>query len=227
MLEPRAEGLWTADDPDFRLLKLPIGTRMTVVRLRDGRIVLISPIRLDPALVAEIRALGPVAFIIAPNRVHHLFAAQAKNAFPEARLLAAPGLPEKMRHIPFDARLSDTTSAEWREELEPMFVAGFPFLDEVVFFHPRTRTLIATDLCFNIRAGSGWAKLVFRLNDMWQRFGPSRSFRFLIRDRKALRASLDEILRRDFDRVIVAHGDVLESGGREALRSGYEFLYES
>jgi hypothetical protein len=45
-----------------------------------------------------------------------------------------------------------------------------------------------------------------------------------IRDRRAARESLERILGWDFDRVVVAHGDVLERGGREALRQGYAWL---
>ena len=37
-------------------------------------------------------------------------------------------------------------------------------------------------------------------------------------------ASLERILSWDFDRVVVAHGDVLEHGGRDALRHGYRWL---
>lgn len=225
MLQRRDDGLWTVDDPSFRLMGVaPIGTRMTLVRLRDGRVILISPIRLSPTLEAQIRALGIVAAIVAPNRVHHLFAAQAKHAFPEATLLAAPGLPEKRPQIPFDGLVTDVTSTEWGGELKALPIAGFPFLNEVAFFHRHTRTLILTDLCFNIRSAPWWAMLAFRLNDMWQRFGPSRILRLLIRDRDALRNSLDQVLRWDFDRVIIAHGDILETGGHQALRGAYDFL---
>ena len=56
------------------------------------------------------------------------------------------------------------------------------------------------------------------------RFGPSTLDPWLIRDRSAARQSLERILAWDFDRVVVAHGDVLERGGREALRAGYAWL---
>ena len=45
-----------------------------------------------------------------------------------------------------------------------------------------------------------------------------------MRDRAAARQSLEQILAWDFDRVIVAHGDIRESGGREALKAGYAWL---
>ncbi len=220
------QGLWTADDPDFRVLGLgPIGTRMTVVELPGRGLLLISPIRLSPELENQIRGLGEVVAIIAPNRVHYLFAAEARKKFQQAKLLAAPGLPEKRPQIRFDGLVTDPEQTPWRDELEVLPASGFPFLNEVVLYHPRTRTLILTDLCFNLHRAPGWVVPLFRLNDMWRRFGPIRIFRLLIRDRRALRESLDVILSRDFDRVIVAHGDILEGGGNEALREAYAFLY--
>jgi hypothetical protein len=224
-LQRRGEGLWTADDPSFRVAGVaPVGTRMTVVRMRDGRLVLISPIRLDAGLRDEIGRLGTVAFIVAPSLVHHLFAAAAKTAFPGAKLLAVPGLQEKMPQIPFDGLVTDPKLADWREELQSLPVEGFPFLGEFAFFHPQSRTLILTDLCFNIEHAPWWAVPLFRLNGMWRRFGPSRIFRRIIRDRRALRNSIEQILRWDFDRVIVTHGEVLETGGPRALREAYAFL---
>jgi hypothetical protein len=56
------------------------------------------------------------------------------------------------------------------------------------------------------------------------RFGPHRPVRSMIRERAAARGSLSKILDWDFDRVIVTHGEVLERGGREALRAGFAYL---
>jgi hypothetical protein len=46
----------------------------------------------------------------------------------------------------------------------------------------------------------------------------------MVKDRAALRASVDTVLSWDFERVVVCHGEVLEHGGREALRSGFAWL---
>jgi hypothetical protein len=56
------------------------------------------------------------------------------------------------------------------------------------------------------------------------RFGPHRIVRAFVRDRAAARRSLERILAWDFDRVIVSHGDVLETGGRAALERGFAWL---
>jgi hypothetical protein len=63
-----------------------------------------------------------------------------------------------------------------------------------------------------------------RLIRSYGRFGPTKLDPLLIRDRAAARESLERILAWDFDRIVVAHGDVLERGGREALREGYAWL---
>ena len=88
-----------------------------------------------------------------------------------------------------------------------------------------SRTLILTDLAFNISAERfGGARLFYWLVGAGGRFGPHRIIRYGIRDRRAARASLERILEWDFDRVIVSHGDVLESGGRASLAAGFSFL---
>ena len=46
----------------------------------------------------------------------------------------------------------------------------------------------------------------------------SRIFRLCISDREAFHASLKQMLESDFDRVIVGHGEVIESDGKVALR---------
>ena len=98
-----------------------------------------------------------------------------------------------------------------------------------MFFHPRTRTLVLTDLAFNVqRASSLVTRLFLRANGAWQRFGPSRLARVaFIRDRAAARLGIERLLEWDFDRVVLAHGDVLETGGRDALRAAYSWLLES
>ena len=63
-----------------------------------------------------------------------------------------------------------------------------------------------------------------RLIRSYGRLGPSTLDPLLIRDRRAARESLERILAWDFDRIIVSHGEVLESGGHEILRRGYSWL---
>ncbi|MCU0670686.1 MAG: DUF4336 domain-containing protein [Myxococcota bacterium] len=93
-LRPLAENLWVAERPQS-FFGLPVGTRMTVIRLADERLLLHSPVALDAALRAQLDAIGRVCFVVAPNRVHHLYAGDVAKTYPEARLWIAPGLERK------------------------------------------------------------------------------------------------------------------------------------
>jgi len=221
-----APNLWVAERR-FRSGPFEIGARMTVIRLRSGGLVLHSAVELDHALRSELDQLGEVQAVIAPNRHHHLFAADYPTGYPNALLYAAPGLPQKRPDLKFAAELSDDAPTVWRAELEQFVFRGAPYLGEVVFFHAETRTLLLTDLAFNIPAGQaqGLSRLFYTLVGAEGRFGPHRLVRYLfIRDRAAAHDSVERILRWDFDRVTLTHGDVLDSGGRAAVRGAFAFL---
>jgi len=223
-LKPLAPDLWVVDRPQ-RFYGLPVGTRMTVLRLSGGRLLLHSPVALDAALRAELDAVGRVLYAVAPNRVHHLYAGDVAKVYPEARLWVAPGLERKRPDLSFVAVLGDEAPSEWRGEVEQAFFRGRPYENEVVFFHRASRTLLLCDLAFHFGPSAAWpTRALMTLLRSYGRFGPSKLDPLLIRDRDAARESLERILAWDFDRVVVAHGDVLERGGREALREGYTWL---
>ena len=223
-LRPLAPDLWVADRPQT-FYGLPVGTRMTVIRLADGALLLHSPVALDAQLRSELDAIGRVRYVVAPNRVHHLYAGDVAKAYPEARLWVGPGLERKRPDLTFVAVLGDDAPEEWRDAVAQVFFRGRPYENEVVFFHRPSRTLILCDLAFNFGPRTATStRLLMQLVRSYGVFGPSKLDPLLIRDRAAARASLERILAWDFDRVVVAHGDVLESGGREALRAGYGWL---
>ena len=223
-LRPLAPGLWVAERP-LRFLGMELGARMSVLRLGDGGLLLHSPVRLDPHLRAELDGLGPVRALVAPNRFHHLFVADYLAAFPDARGYAAPGLERKRADLGFYDVLDDEPPPLWAGRLDQLVFRAMPILNEVVFFHPATRTLIVTDLVFNVqRAESAIDRVLLRLDGVYRRVAIGRVERRFVRDRRAARAAIDRVLAWDFDRLVLAHGDVLEHGGREALRAAFAWL---
>ena len=223
-LRELAKDIWVVDRPQ-RFYGLEVGARMTVIRLADGSLLLHSPIALDADVRRELDVLGPVRFAVAPNRVHHLYAGKVADAYPESRLWIGPGLERKRPDLVFAGILGDEAPAEWRGQVDQTFFRGRPYENEVTFFHRASRTLILCDLAFNFGPRSApFTRLWMSLLRSYGHFGPSKLDPLLIRDRAAARQSLERILGWDFDRVVVAHGDVLESGGHDALREGYAWL---
>jgi Domain of unknown function (DUF4336) len=224
-LEPLADGLWAASRP-LEVLVGDIGARMTVVRLAGGDLWLHSPVALDAATRAALDRIGSVRWVVGPSKVHHLFLGDYAAAYPAAELCAAPGLPEKRSDLRFHHVLDGSWKAPWQGELPHLLFEGAPLMNEVVFFHPATRTLLLTDLAFHVQPGvRGRARFFHWLVGAAPgRFGPHRVIRAGVRDRAAARRSLEQILAWDFDRVVVSHGAVLESGGRARLREAFAFL---
>jgi len=216
--------LWISDAP-LRFFGLEVGARMTVVRLPGPKLLLHSPIEPTAELVEEVQALGPVTYLVAPNCLHHLFVGKWHERFPEAEVFVAPGLQEKRSDLKIAGVLGDTPEPGWADAVDQVSVEGFPFANEVVFFHRASRTLIATDLAFNFGPTSPpLTRFFFRLNRTYGRLAPSLIERLGIRDRPAYRESLKTILEWPFERIIVAHGEVSETGGREELVQGYSWL---
>lgn len=222
-----ASDLWIADSP-LRFLGLEVGARMTVVRLPDARLLLHSPIAATPELVREVESLGSVSYLVAPNRLHHLFIGEWLAACPAASAFVAPGLHEKRPDLATAGVLGDEPEPGWADAIDQVLVSGFPMANEVVFFHRPSTTLIATDLAFNIGPSSPpVTRLAFRLLRTYGRLAPTLLERLLMRDPPAFRRSLERILEWPFERVLVAHGEVSEAGGREEIVRGYSWLLDA
>lgn len=197
---------------------------MTVVRLASGFLLVHSPIRPTDAMREELSRLGEVRFIVAPNKYHHLYAGEFAAAFPDARLYIAPGLQEKRKDLRFHGILSDEPEPYWEDSLMQHVFQGIPAVNEVVFFHPESRTVIFTDLVFNFSSDlSPGQKLFALLDGVYEKTAVSRLTRYiLLGDRKLARRSAGKILEWDFDKVVLAHKDVVHEDGHAAVRKAFE-----
>ncbi|NNK41351.1 MAG: DUF4336 domain-containing protein [Deltaproteobacteria bacterium] len=222
-MEQLADNLWAEAAPQS-FFGLHVGTRMTVVRLRDGALLVHSPIAMTPGLKAEVDAIGPVRHIVAPNCYHHLYAGEWKNAHPDARLHAAKGLEKRRKDLAIDSELSSETHPGWGDELATSLLDG-TMLNETVFFHRPSRSLIVADVIENFETSAHWpTRAYLKLGGIHGQPGLSLPLRLVFRDKKRARRSIDEILSWDFDRIVLAHGNVIESGGRDILKDAYTWL---
>jgi hypothetical protein len=224
MLHSIARDLWVAEQP-LRYLGIALTTRMTIVRLTDGTLMVHSPIRLTDELRSAAASAGRVRFIVAPNRFHHLFVPDWQKTYPDAQTFCAPGLDTKRADLKFTAILGDDPPAAWADEIDQAFMRAFPPLNEIVFFHRKTRTLIFTDLLFNIaRHDSAYARFLLRLDGAFHGPAIPRSFRLPLRlKRVECVAFLHRLVSWDFDRAILAHGEIIDSGAKPAIERAWRF----
>jgi glyoxylase-like metal-dependent hydrolase (beta-lactamase superfamily II) len=217
--------LWVVETP-LRFRGIEVGRRMTVIRLASGGLFVHSPAPLNAELREALAQLGDVRFVVPASNMHgHLFMEQYRAAYPAAELFSAPGLARKRTDLAFDGSLGDAPDPRWSEDLDQTSVAGHRFVTEIVFVHRPSGTLIVGDLGFTIGESAPAAmRALARAARRYGRISPTPMFRFGFRDKAAARRSLDRILGWDFDRIVVGHGEVVETGGRNALRSAYAWL---
>jgi hypothetical protein len=210
------DGLWVVEQ-SFALYRAEFGIRMTIVRLGNGELWLHSPVRFGANLAAQIAGLGPVKHIVSPSKMHRLFVLDWVQAFPQATHYVALGMSLRAPGAPLPTSLGSNAPREWGGALDTQEIQGVPDLNEMEFYHRASRTLIVTDLLFNIVDGDGWTRLFFTLNDAYGRVTPTRVFRRFIKDPVAFRGSVARLQRWDFDRIIVSHGAIVEHEGKPAL----------
>lgn len=223
-LDDTERGLWTFHQR-LSVMGAEIGTRMTVVRLSDGALLVHSPILLTRELEQKLASLGRVEHVLAPNLDHYLFVAAFKQCYPQARFYAAPGVAPKLPEVRFDVQLSFGQTAPFGDGIEQVWFRSNHQLQELVLLHRSTYTLISADLAFNIQASDALlSKLMLKLNDSYQSFGPSRVCRAHITEHGMARSDVDAILALKPERAIVSHGEILSAGATDAIERGYAWL---
>lgn len=222
-----AAGVWALD----RRLRMPGGPllplRSTVVRLRDGSLVVISPPPLAPAEDAALAGLGHVGDVVAPNSFHYRYAAALVARHPGARLLVAPGLPARVPALPPARELGSRPPPEWAGEIDTAVLGPVRGISEVVFFHVASGTVVLSDLAFNMtRFARAFDRVAWRWSGVPDGFGPSRTARLLLlRDRAEAGRCLRQIARWPMRRIVVAHGDAVEDDARGRFERAFaEYL---
>lgn len=226
MLRQIAPELWVAEQP-LKVLGAQLGARMTVIRLGSGGLFVHSPIDPTDALLAELAALGPVQAIVAPNAYHHMYLPAFVRAFPRAQVFAAEGVARKQPEVQLHGVLGDLPEFLWGREIDQHRLAGQPKMSEVAFLHRSSRTLIVSDWLVNFAADkptSWWSRSFIRLIGAFGGPQQSKVLRLTVTDRAASRASRAHVLAWDFDRIIVAHGDIVETDGKAVLQRATAWL---
>ena len=229
---PEAEFALTAIAPELWIARYPVvfhGFRMvscmTVIRLPKNRLWIHSPIAPDTSAARQISTLGRVEWIVAPNRLHHLHALDWAAAHPAAQLFVAPGLAAKNLRLADAPMIPAPCDAPWRDTIDSVFVAGNAELNETVFLHRPTNSLIVTDLAVCLGPWDSFGTRSYaRLNGCHGRLGHSFLLKTFFRDRAAARASIEAILAWPFERIILAHGPLIESGAKSAFEAAFSWL---
>ncbi len=210
MLEPVVDNIWHVTEPMRMAPGVYLPIRMTVVRTGSGNVLLHSPVSLKQEWAEAVGALGKVRWVVAPNLYHHVHLKPTLQRFPDAQLLAAPGLAKKRPGLSVAAELSGRLPPEL-SDFEEVQVVGAPKMNESVFLHRPSGSVIIGDLVFNVTDVPTLATgLMLRVAGTRGGFAKSRLWNFLVKDKAAFAESLERICAWPAQRIIMGHGDIVE-----------------
>jgi len=227
MLQEFGQSLYIAEGPTVSFYGFPYPTRMAVVRLSDGSAWVWSPVALSDDLVESVESVGPVRFIVSPNKIHHLFLSEWASRWPDARLYAPPGLAKRKPELNFDADLGDTADPAWAADIDQVIFHGSVAMKEVVFFHRRSRCAIVCDLIQRHSEASltglkGW---LMRLDSLVGEHGSTpREWRASFIGRRAARSARGKLLSWNPERLLIAHGECAQTGASDIIAGSLSWM---
>lgn len=116
-IEAFSEHLWQIEGD---LEHLPIGRRMVMVRMDDGRLVIHNAICVSEQCMARIEAWGEPAFVIVPNAFHRIDAPRWAARYPKAKVLTSSAAKKKvLERVRVDGDIEELPRTE-RLELIPL-----------------------------------------------------------------------------------------------------------
>src|ERR1022692_3583171 len=192
------DNLWLFEK-SIRFGPVPLPHTMTVVRLPNSGLFVHSPTRLDPTTMAEFASLGPVDSIVWPSWWHDMYLRDYAAAFPDAKLFGSPLLVKSHSSIPA-LHVLDADTPQWSPGIDALYVDRMRlFLDEFVFLHRPSRSVIVADLAFHIDGGRNiFTRSSFRFIGAYPGCNVPWFFRPAAKDRRYLRKKIDRILDWDF-----------------------------
>lgn len=194
------------------LMKLPL--RTTVIELGAAR-VLLSPA--STMTVDELAGLGELSDIVAPNLLHLEGVPAAVKAHPKARLWGPKGAKRKAPEIAWQSTLG-IDAWPYDDELALLPLEGMPSVNESLFMHHKSKALLVADFAFNMGAPPGIGpRIVLGIFGTYGRFGVSRLFLMMVKDKTAFTHSIAPLADFDFEHVVPAHGAVLSQDAKPCV----------
>jgi hypothetical protein len=200
----------------WRTLGIDFKRNVTLLRLADGRVVVHSTAPFTDQDIAAIKRFGEPSWLVEATLMHDTFAKEGRTALPDIPYLAPEGFA-KATGVQTDSLLPPPQ--DWDGEIDVLRIDGAR-MNEHALFHRRSRTLVVADLFFSFpQETSGWPRFFVRhVMRLPRLFGISGFYRlFVIRDKEAFARSMSALLALDFERLVVAHWQPVETDAKRAV----------
>ena len=228
-LQPFGKNIWIANGPKVRDMGIMFTTRMTIVKLSDGCCWVESPVPVPFDTLARITALGPVRYLVAATPRHVWRLDSWHTLFPLAQLWAARITPYTLKkgNLPFTGFLGDAPVQAWAQDFDQLAFKGSSSIEEGLFFHKDSRTVILGDLIqiHPMVPGKRLRNALVRLEGVAAPYGGvGLDIQLTFTKRALARQSLEKLLSWDFDKLIIAHGPCIEKDAKALVERAFRWL---
>jgi hypothetical protein len=232
LIEYVKDQIWILEYP-VRYAAIDLFGRMTIIKLPGGDVLVHDPCKISDCVKARIDAIDSVKYIVVPGSYHHLFVTDFQQRYPSAETFLCPGLERKRPDIGFDWILGNKPDHRWNDVLDQVVIQGTKYMWEVAFFHKPSKTLILVDLLENIgddyRHSASlylkfWWKLVFK---MWNHPKAAPEYQMGWGNKAIVKQGLETIIDWKADRIILAHGELIEKDVSDTLLTAWSKVLNS
>ena len=245
-LTERVPGLFWTVDADLRLTPTHyMHLQASIVRLRDGTLVIVNPTDFEAIIVEKIKRLGEVSSLVTSTKAHCLALKKAALIWPRARIL---GVDKTGNHnepdIAFDGFLGcdgDDGRKFFGNEIFTLPLKGHHF-KECLLYHYDTRALLGlTDLAIlnpsktvstqdYVSVGMtlyGLSMGLYRGKSHGSPLASQNYHQAFTHDRCLLKASLEHALSLPFRHLTAGHGGYFRGArARKVFREAFQWILD-
>ncbi len=193
------------------------------LELDNNELMIISPGPFEQKMIQEIVAKYSMVYCVAPNAFHHLNLKSFNDLFPNIDIYGPESITKKQPWLSEKLLSLDSLKDKLIDQISFFPILGNSILDETVFYCRRSKSLIVTDLFFNMRNPMPLGrKCILSLVGAKNKIAQSKLIKSSTKDKEAYLRSVKPLSELDCKQIIVAHGHNIE--GAAEIKKAFEAI---
>ncbi|MFC1747743.1 hypothetical protein ACFL2V_02950 [Pseudomonadota bacterium] len=185
--------------------------RSTFLELDNNELMVVSPGPFESKIIQAFLAKYNTVYCVAPNAFHHKHLKSFNTIFPDVDIYGPASLTKKQPWLSGKLLSLELLQEKLKNKVSFFPIQGNATLDETVFYCRRSKSLVVTDLFFNMHdpmpLGRKW---ILSLVGARNKIAQSKLVKKSTSDVEAYAQSVKILGELDCQRIIVGHGNVVE-----------------
>jgi len=193
------------------------------IESENNKLMVISPGPFEQKMIQETIAKYSTVYCVAPNAFHYKHLKSFNVLFPKIDIYGPSALTKKQPWLSDKILSLDLLNEKLKDQVLFFPILGNSLLDETVFYCRQSKSLIVTDLFFNMKnpmpLGRKW---ILSLVGARNKIAQSKLVKSSTKDKEAYVRSVKPLSELDCQRIIVGHGHIVE--GAAEIKKALEVI---